>query len=65
MDVEEAIATDIGNLPDETALHGDLETSIRGDAQFISAALSWYDGGPASEDVRSAWSRICAALPKC
>lgn len=44
-------------------LHANLRADIRSDAQFITAALSWYDGGPASDDVRGAWERICAALP--
>ena len=28
------------------------------DVCFIEAALSWYDGGPAGDDVRQSWSRL-------
>lgn len=35
---------------------------IKADVDYITAALSWYDGGPASDDVRAAWTRLTLVL---
>lgn len=40
----------------------DVKGALERDVQFITAALSWYDGGPAAEDVRGAWDRVKTAL---
>lgn len=35
---------------------------LRSDTDYITAALSWYDGGPAGPDVQQAWTRLLSLL---
>lgn len=42
-------------------LFADFAYPLRGDLEYIEAALSTYLGGPASDDVRGAWERILLA----
>lgn len=43
-------------------LFADFAYPLRGELEYIEAALSTYFGGPASDDVRGAWERILLAL---
>lgn len=37
-------------------------SAVQPDIDFLSAALSWYDGTPAQADVKAAWERLRQAL---
>lgn len=39
-----------------------LPAAVEADATFIEAALSYYWGGPASDDVKEAWARLVAFM---
>lgn len=50
-----------GNYP---TIGEGLPDPLQSHVQYIAAALSWYDGGPASADVRAAWNFIVDDLRK-
>lgn len=43
-------------------LFPDFSEPLRSDLQYLEAALSYYWGGPASDDVRGAWDRLLLNL---
>lgn len=50
------------SVAQEGALFTDFYEPLRSDLTYLQAALSFYWGGPASDDVRGAWDRTLAAL---
>jgi hypothetical protein len=46
----------------EAALFTDFYDPLRSDLTYLQAALSYYWGGPASDDVREAWDRTLVTL---
>jgi hypothetical protein len=51
-----------GPITGNAGLFPGVPQPLRSDLQFITAALSTYDGGPASADVHDAWGRITDQL---
>lgn len=51
-------------MDNEGPLFAAYPEPLRSDLCFIEAALSYYQGGLASDDVYGAWARVVAALPK-
>lgn len=56
------VLTDTLHCAGDCGLYPEVGEPLRHHLQFISAALSTYDGGPAGADVQAAWRAITSSV---
>lgn len=63
MENADTCATMEGSAGENVALFPELgDCGLKDDLCYLDAALSWYDGSPAHDDVRGAWKRVTTQL---